>query len=375
MKDFPHLIQYAFIYAKNYLLESLAVRFPKTSLFTPKPLYVGLSVGTVCNFTCKQCDLWRMKTRPNKYLKLIEIKRILKDLRDWLGPFRLIFTGAEPFVRKDILAIIKFCSQNDIYTVLTSNGWLINQELAGNIVESGLDVINISLDGANAKTHDFLRTKKGAFAQAIKALKFLVKAKERTPTIYVNSVIMEPNVDQLVDLAKLAKKLGADNIRFQALESKYLFGDKQYDPFWFKKEPLWPQNWQKLAKKTEDLKKLKKQGLPIKNTFKELKELKLYYQDPFLLVKRQKYCFTGVRNFAIDEYGKVKLCFGMEPVGDLLKENPQAIWYGKKAQRLRQTIAHCQYACRILPCNKREELNQVVGVFFKELFKCLNENK
>lgn len=367
MRNLNNLIQYGLIYAKNYLLESLSIRFPSVTFFIPKPLYVGLSIGTVCNFKCKQCDLWRLQTKPNKYLKTEEIKKILKELRNWLGPFRLVFTGAEPFIRKDILEIIKICSQNDIYTVLTSNGWLIDKSKAQQIAESGLDVINISLDGANSKTHDFLRGREGAFSQAVKALIFLKKAKNKTPIIYINSVIMKPNINQLEDLAKLTKELKIDNIRFQALESKYLFGNKEYDPIWHTKEPLWPQDWNKLKKSIEKLKKMKKQGFPVKNSYKELDELILYYKDPFLLVRKQKHCFTGVRNFSVDEYGKVKLCFGMIPVGDLREEKPQDIWYGEKTESLRQTIARCQRACRILPCNKRESLDQIVPAFFKRL--------
>jgi len=367
MKNFSSLLKYGPIYAKNYFLESLAICFPKISLFTPKPLYLGLSVGTVCNFQCRHCDLWQLPTKAGNYLTLEQIKKILKDLRKWLGPFRLTFTGAEPFIRKDMIEILEFASENDIYTIITSNGFLIDKGLAKEIVDSGLDAINISLDGINSKTHDFLRRKKDAFNRAIKALNFLIKLKGKTPSVYINTVIMKPNVDQLVDLVKLAKKLRVDGIRFQALESKYLFGNNSYNPFWFKKEPLWPKDRQRLSGMINELRKMKKQDFPIKNTIRELEELKLYYQNPLLLAKKQRCCFTGVRNFAIDEYGKVKLCFGMRPVGDLLKESPQEIWYGEKAEKLRLIIANCQRACRILPCNKRENLSQIITVLLRKL--------
>lgn len=366
MKNSFRLFQYGLVYTKNYFLESLAVRFPK---IVPKPLYVGLSVGTVCNFRCKQCDLWRMPTKPEKYLTTREIKRILKDLRGWLGPFRLVFTGAEPFLRKDIIEILKFASKNNIYTVITSNGWLVDEKLAREIVLSGLDVINVSLDGANSKTHDFLRGKDNAFKKVVAALENLKKARRelKTPVIYINTVMMDKNVIQLEALAKLAKKMGINAIRFQALESKWLFGSEKYHPQWFKKTSLWPKNGQEVEKAIDKLKKLKKAGLPIKNTLKELEDLKIYYKNPLEIAKKHKFCFTGVRNFSIDEYGKVKLCFGMEPVGDLLKQKPWEIWYGKKAEELREVIRNCQRYCRILPCNKREELGQVFKAFLEKI--------
>jgi len=366
MKDFPRLIQYAFIYTKNYLLESLAIYFPK---IIPKPLYIGLSVGTNCNFECKQCDLWKIKIDPKKRLKTNETKKILEDLRDWLGPFRLVFTGAEPFLRKDLFEILTFAAGIDVYTVITTNGWLINKKRAKNIVNSGLNVFNISLDGARRITHDNLRGKKGAQLQAIRALKLTRKARsdKQTPVIYINTVVMELNVDELVALAKLAKKEKLDGIRFQALESKHLFGTEKYNSTWFKNNPLWPKNPEKLAKVLDKLVQLKKQGWPIKNGYRELDDLKLYYRNPLEIAKRYQFCFTGVRNFSIDSTGKVKLCFGMKPVGDVLKQKPREIWHGKEASELRGKIRLCQRYCRILPCNKREEPRQLINAFFKGL--------
>lgn len=368
MKDSSHLIQYALIYAKNYLLESLAIFFPR---IVPKPLYVGLSVGTSCNFKCQHCSLWKIKTEPKKYLTTSQIKKIFKQLRDWLGPFRLVLTGAEPFLRKDILEIISFASENDIYTVLTTNGWLVDEKLAKKIVASGLDVFNVSLDGFHSSTHDALRGKKGAFYRAMRALRLVKKARrnKKTPTIYINTVIMEQNLGELVNLAKLARKMEIDNIRYQALESKQLFGNEKYNPNWFKDNSLWPKNFKKFAEVLHELIQLKKRDYPIKNSFRELEDLKAYYKDPVVIAKKYKFCFTGVRNFAIDEYSEVKLCFGMEPVGDVLKEQPQEIWYGERANRLRKVIRNCQRYCRILPCNKREELSQLIKVFLRRAFK------
>ena len=84
MRDIKKLLGYSFVYAKSYFLESLAVRWGYP---IPKPLYVGLSVGTVCNFRCRHCDLWKMKTEPQNYLRVEEIKKILKALKNGWAPF------------------------------------------------------------------------------------------------------------------------------------------------------------------------------------------------------------------------------------------------------------------------------------------------
>ncbi len=368
VKDFFNLFGYAFVYGRNYLLESLAVYFPK---IVPKPLYVGLSIGTLCNFKCRQCDFWKLKTEPKKYLKIHQIKRILSQLRKWLGPFRLTLTGAEPFLRKDILEIINLAANKSIYTVLTTNAWLVDEKLAKKIINSGLEVINVSLDGAKRLTHDQLRGKSGSFKKALKVLENLKKLRgiKKSPVIYINTVIMQQNLNELVKLLGIVKRKKIDGIRFQALESKNLFGNEDFNSLWFDNNTLWPKNKKKINLVFKRLISLKKEGYPIKNTVQELKDLQDYYRNPIEIAKRYKFCFTGIRNFAIDEYGKVKLCFGMEPVGDVLKEKPREIWYGKKAEELRKKIRACQRSCRILPCNKREEKRQLFKVFLRKILE------
>ncbi|MBU3956750.1 radical SAM protein [Patescibacteria group bacterium] len=363
MKDLRYLIRFGCIYAKNYLLEGLAIYFPR---IVPKPTFIGLSVGALCNLRCKHCDFWKMKTNPNKYLKTRETKQILIKLKNWLGPFRLVFTGAEPFIRKDILELISFASKNGIYTSLTSNGQLIDKKIAKAIVKSGLDFINISLDGASPETHDFLRGVKGSYQKATDALKFLVKERKKGGkiAIYILTVVMKRNLSELEDLVKLSQEIGCE-IHFQALESKHLYGKEKYDPLWFKKNPLWPHDSSQLERASESLIRLKKKGAPIKNSYKELTELAIYYQNPLMILKKNKFCFTGVRNFAIDEYGDVKFCFAMEPVGSVLKQKLEEIWYGKKAEGQRKKIRNCRRYCRILLCNRRQSLSEGLLSFWR----------
>jgi hypothetical protein len=59
----------------------------------------------------------------------------------------------------------------------------------------------------------------------------------------------------------------------------------------------------------------------------------------------------------------------MKPIGNVLKQKPKDIWYGKKAEKLRGEIRNCQRYCRILPCNKREELSQLFKVFLRKTFR------
>lgn len=85
-----------------------------------------------------------------------EIENILGELST-LGVRYVHFCGGEPFLRKDILDIIHFAKSKGFICDTVSNGYLIDNELARNIVLSGLDILDISIDSADRTLNDRIR--------------------------------------------------------------------------------------------------------------------------------------------------------------------------------------------------------------------------
>jgi len=304
-----------------------------------------------------------------------KVEAVFKKLKRWLGPFRLAFTGAEPLIHPEILEIVKIGSQLDIYTIMVSNGQVITERKAEEIITSGLNVLNISLDGYRPETHDYIRGVPGTYRRATQALDRVLEARKKqggSPVLYVNTIVMKRNLDELADLVKWTAEKGYDGIHFQALESKHVFGGMEsYNPEWFTKDPLWPSQQPRVAKTITALQKLQHQGYPIKSSRKEMEDFKAYFKNPIAFARKYKFCYTGVNNFSIAVNGDVHLCFSMKPVGNVLEQDPKKIWYGLQAKMRRQAIRQCQRSCRILACNKRYELGQVTSAFtrnVKQLF-------
>ena len=123
----------------SILKDSFGRRFP----------YIRLSISDVCNFKCGYClpNGYQVdKNDTSKFLHLDEIKRLAKCFAE-LGVKKIRVTGGEPTVRKDFFDIVKILKQNSGIkkTVITTNGYKLDQ-LAEQIIESGLDGINISID-------------------------------------------------------------------------------------------------------------------------------------------------------------------------------------------------------------------------------------
>lgn len=93
----------------------------------------------------------------------------------------------------------------------------------------------------------------------------------------------------------------------------------------------------------------KKRGYSIGNSLKHLEWMKVYFGNvkQLLLLK----CRVGVSNFSIDPYGNVRLCFNMEPIGNIRFDTPERLYNSINSKRQRKSIRKCGMRCRILSCN------------------------
>lgn len=312
----------------------------------PQPRLIHIKPTSRCNLSCRHCDLW--KSNRQKELSSEEWKSIISKVYNWLGPFRLEIAGGEPFLYKDITEIIKYSSGRQIFTVLTTNAALINEELAREIVDSGLSTINISLDAESAGLHDYIRGKKGVFDKAINAIDLLrgYRSQKSKPHICIAVTVIQQNLKDLLKLADYVDKGLADSINFQALGHNF---GADYQPDWFKDNEFWVKDTDKLEEVISELKSLKRSGVNINNPLSQLDAIRTYFKDHTGF--NQAVCDTGYKNFIIETNGDVHPCWNMPAVGNILKEEPEKIWRSSSASERRGEILKCIRTCRILNCN------------------------
>lgn len=312
-----------------------------------KPNFVSLEIEDQCCLRCLQCDIWKQKRNPHR-LTLSQIKKIILALKSWLGFYKLNLSGGENLMNPNTIPTIKFASQNGIFVHLNTNGFLVDKKMAKNLIKSGLGSLSFSLDSSDEKLHDQIRGKKGVYKKLTKAIDYLLEHRGKSPLVSLTTIILKQNLSQLPKLAEFVKQKGLDAIYLQALWHN--LGAYHYDQFWYQKSHLWPNNFQKVNETILLLMGMKKKSYPIGNSLFELKEYKHYFENPLNYGKNRP-CFVGINSFNVGIDGKVRLCFEMSPVGDILNESPEKIWNGKKAQKTREKIASCQRGCKVLLCN------------------------
>jgi radical SAM protein with 4Fe4S-binding SPASM domain len=159
-----------------------------------------------CNLSCTHCysasGPW---SGTDGELTTAEARAFIDDLAAAKIPL-VIFTGGEPLVRPDIWELAVYCKKKGIKTALSTNGTLITDQVAGQIISSGIEYAGISLDGATAASHDRFRNTPGAFDQSVAAFACCRKAGVRCG---VRVTLAKENQDELGALIDLAQNLGA----------------------------------------------------------------------------------------------------------------------------------------------------------------------
>lgn len=172
---------------------------------TPACRLIAWEVTKSCNLACKHC---RAEAHPHPYpdeLTTGEAKALIESFPQTGSPI-VIFTGGEPTLRPDIFELVSHASNLGLTCAFAPNGTLITPEIAEKIRVSGVERCSISIDGADAATHDAFRGVPGAFAASMRGIEHLKKA---GVPFQINTTVTKDNLNSFKDIFNLCQKLGA----------------------------------------------------------------------------------------------------------------------------------------------------------------------
>lgn len=311
-----------------------------------KPGSVHMRFTNKCNLSCRHCDIWKNDQDDKNNISSKNWKEIIDKLRRWLGDFTLHLAGGEILLYPDALSIVRYSAKKGVKVGLITNATLLNEPTIIEIINSGMRYITLSLDGLE-DTHSYTRNNRLLFSKINKAVTSLVRYRKREKLdVNIATVITRYNLKQLPEIVRVTKGWGADGIVFQALDNNF---GAEHQSDWFKGNDFWPVDFPAVEEAIDCLIAMKESGSQIMNSVEQLCGFKKYYKNPY--DHSDAKCFTGIKNFIVNEKGEVLLCWGMPAVGKIVDGDPEKIWNNELARRLRQRIGECKRTCRILNCN------------------------
>ena len=172
--------------------------------------YLRLSLTDRCNLRCRYCMPDDVESVGHDAVLRYEEMMVVCQASLTLGIDRFKITGGEPFVRRgavDFMRALKGLDGVRSVTV-TTNGMLLEKALP-DLVDLGIDGINISLDTLDAEQYHRL-TGGGDLSVVVSALQAAVKA---GVNVKVNAVLLAATRNQILNLAKFAQNMAVD-VRF-----------------------------------------------------------------------------------------------------------------------------------------------------------------
>lgn len=166
----------------------------ETSAKDRKPIVVW-NITRRCNLSCIHCYSNSENKLYKNELTTQEAKTVIDDLSDYGVP-AILFSGGEPLMRKDLFELAEYVKSKDVKFVLSTNGTLINEEIAKQIKATGFSYVGISLDGIG-ETNDQFRGMTGAFEKTMNAFKLLKALDQR---VGLRMTLTKNNINDLDDI-------------------------------------------------------------------------------------------------------------------------------------------------------------------------------
>ena len=315
-----------------------------------KPTSIHFSLTYRCNLNCRQCDIPLTGKKDRAELTTEQVCTALSQLKEWLGKFHVNFAGGEPFIRRDILDLVEFSSRNGISVNITTNGLLIDEKKARRIERSGINSLNISLDGMRAETHDHMRNRRGSYKKTMEVVERLNRPRDYC--LVIATILNSQNMDEVLEMVDWVEANNLNGIIFQPLYSTF---GRPFSPDWWRNNEFWPATEEELERMDTVLDRLikgKKRGSPVVNSIRQLESMRWHFHHPQQANKRElPRCRVDTKNFAINEYGDALLCFWLDPIGNILEDHPRNLWNNALAQQRRKQIKQCRLNCSVLNCH------------------------
>ncbi len=182
------------------------------------PHCVFIEVTNHCNLLCDMCPRTFVTYEEPKTLSWENFLRIVEQFPRME---RAVLHGiGEPLINKDLPRMISYLKERGVYVLFNTNATLLNEKWAYALIESGLDEMRCSIDGADPKTYAEVRGAPLLHKIVSNLTEFMQIQKATgadTPHVSIWMTGMKENVAELPALIRLAANVGVPEIYLQRM--------------------------------------------------------------------------------------------------------------------------------------------------------------
>lgn len=181
-----------------------------------------IDTTNICQLKCPLCHTGLGTVNRDKGIMHIDLyKQTIDQIKDY-AIWLTLYSWGEPFLNKRIHEFIGYAHDNNIATITSTN---LNKPLtadeADSVINAGLDVMIISLDGTTQEVYEQYRVG-GHLDRVLDNIRLFVERKKalgsQTPYLEWQFIVMRQNEHQMEDAEKMADELGVDSIIFKRVD-------------------------------------------------------------------------------------------------------------------------------------------------------------
>ncbi|MCP4378679.1 MAG: radical SAM protein [bacterium] len=176
------------------------------------PQTVFIDTGNVCNLHCELCPSGQREIRTRGLMAMDVFRPVLETLGPTARSLHL-YNWGEPLLNPDIIEMCRIASRYPGKTYIASNLNVLEPGQAEGLVSSGLDVLNVSIDGATQEGYQIYR-KGGDLAVVLENLRQIaeVRRRDRASRLHVRwqFLVHRGNQHEIEQARGIAREIGVE---------------------------------------------------------------------------------------------------------------------------------------------------------------------
>lgn len=287
------------------------------------PEVVRIEPASVCNLKCIHCATGLLESKNRGIMSIETFEIVLREIRALNPRVVVLYHGGEPFMNRNVFDMIrqlKSCGVGFVKTV--TNGMLLNLSMLLQIIQSGLDSIEFSLDGTSPEENNEIRIG-GNYQKVSSVIKQLIALKRDLASDTPKVVVANCQILTLPEIEKGSPKV-----------PKHMTGDfSQSDDSEIEFKTCFAIHWP---------------GSPIDTS-------KYTLSEPLGIEQTLDYCEHPTELITIRHNGDVVACcydiISNYVLGNIQESPIERIWNNERYKALRRSIKCKRYLSLCQNCN------------------------
>ena len=203
---------------RDRLLRPLARMLP-LAYFRKPPTIIIIDVTNSCNLRCPVCPVTISMNRKRGLMSLEVFRKIIDDFIEVKDKPAIYFNfSGEPTLNEVLPDLVAYAHEHGHETFLSTNATKLPAEMCERLVRSGLDRVNLCMDGFSKTAQESYRVRSDFDEVKANIERFLetrARLGVKTPKCVLQTLLTAYSEDQMDEMTEWAYAIGFDRVRFK----------------------------------------------------------------------------------------------------------------------------------------------------------------